>query len=75
MAASSKTKGKTPLSKQMMPWDVATRWNYEMLNFVYAYRVPYNELCRNHDMKIRKYEIEDYEWEIVRQLADILKVS
>jgi hypothetical protein len=71
------SKGKTPLSKRMMPRDVATRWNYtyEMLNFTYTYRVPYDELCGNRDMKIRKYEIEDYEWEIVRQLADILKVS
>ena len=26
-------------------------------------------------MKMRKYEIEDHEWEIVKQLADVLKVS
>ncbi len=77
MAASSKSKGKTPLSKWMMPQDVATRWNYtyEMLNFAYTYRNPYNELCANRDMKMRQYEVEDYEWEIVKQLADILKVN
>ena len=61
----------------MMSWDVTTRWNYtyEMLSFAYDYRDAYNELSSNRDMKMRKYEIEDYEWEIVKQLADILKVS
>jgi hypothetical protein len=77
MATTSKSKGKTPLSKRMMPRDVATRWNYtfEMLNFAYSYRDAYNELSSNRDMKMRKYEIEDHEWEIVKQLADVLKVS
>ncbi len=77
MVTLSKSQGKKPLSKQMMPRDVATRWNYtyEMLNFAYNYRDAYNELCANRDMKMRKYEIKDYEWEIVRQLADILKVN
>ncbi len=60
----------------MMPRDVTTRWNYtyEMLSFAYTYRDAYNELTRNRDMKMRKYEIEDSEWEIVKQLADVLKV-
>jgi len=77
MAATSKSKGKKPLSKRMMPRDVATRWNYtyEMLNFAYTYRDAYNELSSNCDMKMRKYEIEDHEWEIVKQLAEVLKVS
>src|SRR6266511_959615 len=71
------SQGKKPLSKRMMPRDVATCWNYtyEMLNFVYTYRDAYNELCTNHEMKMQKFEIEDNEWEIVRQLADILKVN
>jgi hypothetical protein len=76
MAAASISKNKTPLSKRMMPRDVATRWNYtyEMLNFAYNYRVAYNELTDNRDMKIRKYELEESDWEIVKQLADVLKV-
>jgi hypothetical protein len=77
MAATSKSKGEKPLSKRMMPRDVATRWNYtyEMLNFAYIYRDAYNELCSNHNMKMRKYKIENQEWEIAKQLADILKVK
>jgi hypothetical protein len=77
MATASKSKTQKPLSRRMMPRDVATRWNYtyEMLNFAYIYRDAYNELTSNRDMKMRKYEIEDSEWEIVKQLADVLKVS
>lgn len=76
MAAASISEGLKPLSKRMMPWDVATRWNYmyEMLSFAYAYRGVYNELTANRDMKMRRYEVEDDEWEIVRQLAEVLKV-
>ena len=77
MAASSKSKGDKPLSHRMIPRDIATRWNYtyEMLSFTYTYCDAYNELTGNRDMKMRKYEIEDAEWEIVKQLADVLKVS
>jgi hypothetical protein len=77
MATLSKSQGKKPLSKRMLPRDVATCWNYtyEMLNFAYTYHDAYNELCANREMKMRKFEIEDNEWEIVRQLADILKVN
>jgi len=77
MAAASKSKGDKPLSNRMMPRDIATRWNYtyEMLSFAYTYRDAYNELTSNRDMKMRKYEIEDDDWEIVKQLADVLKVS
>jgi len=32
-------------------------------------------LSKSQSKKMRKYEIEDYKWEIVRQLADILKVN
>lgn len=60
----------------MMPRDVSTRWNYtyEMLSFAYLYREAYDELTSNRDMKMRDYELEDDEWEIVNQLAKVLKV-
>jgi hypothetical protein len=77
MATASKSKREKPLLKRMMPRDVATHWyyTYEMLNFAYNYREAYNELTGNREMKMRKYEIEDSKWEIVKQLADVLKVS
>jgi hypothetical protein len=60
----------------MMPRDVATRWNYtyKMLSFAYTYRVAYNTLTDNRDMRLRKYTLEDSEWQLVDQLASMLKV-
>lgn len=76
LADAAKANGNTPLSKRMVPRDVETRWNYtyEMLSFAYVYREAYNELTGNRDMKMRAYELEDEEWEIVNQLAKVLKV-
>jgi hypothetical protein len=77
MAKDAVEQNKTPLSCRMMPRDVAIRWNstYKMLSFAYTYRQAYNELTDNQGMKLRKYEVLDKEWEIVNQLANVLKVS
>jgi hypothetical protein len=76
MAIESKAAGEKALSSRMMPRDVATRWDYtyEMLSFAYTYRAAYNTLTDNRDMKIRKYALEDLEWQLVDQLASVLKV-
>ena len=76
MAQDAVDQGEKPLSSRMMPRDVAIRWNstYEMLTFAYTYRQAYNELTDNRGMKLRKYEVLDSEWEIVKQLANVLKV-
>ena len=76
MAIESEAAGEKGLSSRMMPRDVATRWNYmyEMLSFAYTYRVAYNTLTDNRDMKLRKYTLEDSEWQLVDQLASVLKV-
>lgn len=61
----------------MIPRDVRTRWNatYDMLDFAYQYKTAINKITDIRDMKLRDYEIEASEWEIVRQLRDLLKVS
>jgi hypothetical protein len=60
----------------MIPRDVRTRWNatYDMLEFAYQYRKAINIITDIREMKLRLYEIEAHEWEIVRQLRDLLKV-
>jgi hypothetical protein len=61
----------------MMPRDVTTRWNstYDMLNFALAFREALDTITGDKDMKLRKYEMDDEEWETAEQLRDVLKVS
>jgi hypothetical protein len=58
----------------MMPRDVATRWNstYDMLVFALEYRKAIDEISGDRDM--RKYELDNGEWELVEQLCDLLEV-
>jgi hypothetical protein len=77
MANASKEKGRKPLANRMILRDVETHWNYtyEMLDFVYTYRNAYDEVTANCDMSMRNYELSKEEWKIVKDLADVLKVS
>ena len=38
------------------------------------YQVAYNTLTDNRDVKLRKYTLEDSEWQLDDQLASVLKV-
>ena len=60
-----------------MPRDVTTRWNstYDMLKFTLKYREAPNTITGEKEMKLHKYEIDDKEWAIARQLHKVLKVS
>jgi hypothetical protein len=64
------------LDKRIIPRDVRTRWNstYLMLDEAYKLKVAVNKITDMRDMKLRQYEIEGHEWELVRQLRDLLKV-
>jgi hypothetical protein len=59
-----------------MPRDVLTRWNstYDMLKFALDYRIALNTITGERDMNLRKYELKDAEWDIAKQLGDILEV-
>jgi hypothetical protein len=59
-----------------MPRDVSTRWNstYDMLKFALDYRIALDAITGERDMKLRKYELKDTEWDIAGQLRDILEV-
>ena len=61
----------------ILPRDTRTRWNatYEMLNVAYQYKKAINKITDMRDMKLRQYEIEGHEWELVWQLRDLLKVT
>ena len=65
------------MKARMMPWDVATRWNstYDMVEFAVNFREALDTITGDKDMKLRKYEMDDEEWDIAYQLRDVLKVS
>jgi hypothetical protein len=53
------------------------RWNatYDMLDEAYSLKAAVNKITEMRDMKLRQYEIEGHEWELLQQLRDLLKVS
>ena len=65
------------LSPHIMPCDVTTRWNstYDMLKFAYTYREAINMLTDNCSLNLGWCRIMDEEWDLVKQLQDVLKVS
>jgi hypothetical protein len=64
------------ITERMMPRDVATRWNstYDMLKFAYTFREAIDELTSERSLGLRDLELDDDEWNIVKQLRDSLKV-
>jgi hypothetical protein len=60
----------------MMPRDVTTRWNstFDMLDFALEHITAINIITADRDMKLRKYELSEGDWTIVRHLRDVLKV-
>ena len=59
-----------------MPRDVATQWNstYEMLKFALDYKSIINTLTADRDLKLKKFELSDEDWDVAEQLRDCLKV-
>jgi len=60
-----------------MPWDIHTCWNstYNMLTFAYKYKDALNKIIAMCEMKLWDYEIEPEEWDVIRQLQNLLKVG
>jgi hypothetical protein len=45
-----------------------------MLDFTYEYKDTINQITDRHNIKLRDYKIEPYEWDIIKQLQDVLGV-
>ncbi len=60
----------------MMPHDVQTHWNatYDMLDFIYKYKDAINQITDRCNMKLQDYKIKPHEWDIIKQLQDVLGV-
>ena len=65
------------LPERMMPRDVKTRWNstLDMLDFAVQYIPAIDTITGDRDMKLRQYELSKDDWDMARQLRDVLKVS
>ena len=44
-----------------------------MLNFALDYHVAIDSISSNRDLNLRKYELQDKEWEIAEALCDTLQ--
>jgi hypothetical protein len=64
------------LDAHMMPRNVWTHWNatYDVLDFAYEYKDAINQITDRRNMKLRDYKIEPHEWDIIKQLRDVLGV-
>jgi hypothetical protein len=68
---------KIGLDPAKMPRDVRTRWNstHDLLSFALRYRAAVDDITGNKVANLRSYELSDGEWELAKQLNDVLKVS
>ena len=44
-----------------------------MLNVAIDYRTAIDAMTSNHELSLRKFELEDEEWEVAENLRDVLK--
>ena len=64
------------VAKRMIPCDVSTWWNltFDMLDFAVEHITAIDTITGDHEMKLRQYELNEDDWEMARQLQDVLKV-
>ena len=48
---------------------------YDMLLFALTYRDALDAITADRDFKLRQFEMDDEEWDIARQLCQVLKAS
>jgi hypothetical protein len=65
------------LDPNLIPRDVATRWNstYDMLRFAVEYREAIDGVTADKSLKLRRFELDNDEWKIIGDLVSVLEVS
>jgi hypothetical protein len=50
-----------------MPHDIATHWNstFDMLEYALKHWTTVNTIMQRRDLKMRKFELSDKEWEVL----------
>ena len=59
-----------------MPRDVSTRWNsmLDMLMYALAHCKVVKHMTQDLVLGLRKFKLNDKEWDLLQQLHDVLKV-
>ncbi|KAG2144435.1 uncharacterized protein EDB93DRAFT_1087674, partial [Suillus bovinus] len=59
----------------LMPRDVSTRWNstFDMLEYAIEHWEAIDTVTQRRDLGLRKFELNDEEWAIAKQLRSVLK--
>ena len=57
--------------------DVSTQWNstFDMSDFVVEHEVVIDMITDKHKLGLSSYALDEKEWEFLRQVRDVLKVS
>jgi hypothetical protein len=65
------------MSARLIPRDVKTRWNstFDMISVALQYRAVLDDITANKALKLRKHELDDGDWAILKDLARVLKVT
>jgi hypothetical protein len=63
------------LKRRLIPRDVVTQWNstYDMMCFALNYREAIDSITADKTLKLRKFELFADDWNIIQDLAHILK--
>ena len=64
------------MKPKLIPHDVVTRWNstYDMLCCALAYRQPIEVITADKALKLRRFELDDEDWDIIGDLVAVLEV-
>ena len=67
---------KFDLHPRLIPQDVIMRWHstYDMICFAIKYRKPIYFVTADRGLKLRKFELDEEEWGLVKDLVDVLEV-
>jgi hypothetical protein len=62
---------------RLIPCDVKTHWNstYDMLTVAFDYCLVIDNVTGNKTLKLRQYELDDGDWEVIKDLLQVLKVG
>lgn len=56
---------------------VSTHWNSscDMIDVGVEYQEAVDGITQHRDLGLRKFKLSDHEWEVLKELRDVLKVS